>query len=494
MPTFQPTTTPILSQKSDCLLLFAAAAPNGAAQLSPTAAETDAQLGGQLAALCARGDFTGKSGQLAWLSPPADWRHKRLLLAGLGEDPEDAGDGMTAAFAAIADRTSEGMAHTAVAAAHLPADSLWPLVMAAGAAAYVYKMGGTTPAAEKLRRITLALPQNTTAAALKPAAAAATGAILTRHLAEQPGNVCTPEFLGKCAQALAKSAALHTTVLDEKAIRKHHMGGLLGVAQGSARPPRFIVMEHRGGAADAPPIVLIGKGVTFDTGGISIKPAATMDEMKFDMCGAATVFGVMRAAAAAKLPHNITGIIPACENMPSGTAIKPGDVITAASGTTIEVLNTDAEGRLILADALHYADGLGPATVIDIATLTGACVIALGNHTTGLMGRGDHLMQALQTAGTAAGDPCWRLPLGKKYQAQLKSDYADLANIGGRNAGTLTAACFLSRFTKCPNWAHLDIAGTAWTSKKRATARPVGLLVRYLSTLPAAKKATAKKS
>lgn len=475
MPTFKLSASPILAQKSDCLLVFAGSGKSRA-QLSAAAQEADAALGGQLAALCRSGDFRGRSGEVAWFGKVG--KHTRVLLAGLGEDDEDARDGLDAAFAACSRREIKDCA---AAVAHLSPALAAHAVLAAGAAAYHYTLGGLLPKAGKLRQVLLTKPAGFGNAQLALAAASAQGMSLTRHLAEQPGNVCTPDFLGKCAQTLAKKHRLRVTVRDEKQIRKLKMGALLAVGQGSTNPPRFITLEYKGGGKSAP-VALVGKGVTFDTGGISLKPGAAMDEMKFDMCGAATVFGVMQALALARLPINVTGIVPTCENMPDGRAVKPGDVITAASGKTIEVLNTDAEGRLILADALHYADTLRPAAVIDIATLTGACVIALGDHNSGLMGRGEKLLTALQAAGEASGDTCWRLPLGKKYQQQLKTDYADIANIGGRSAGTITAACFLSRFTECKQWAHLDIAGTAWNGGKRATARPVRLLMQYLAT------------
>ena len=479
MPTFKLSASPILAEKSDCLLVFAAAGRARPA-LSAAAKEADAALKGQIAALCRSGDFTGKSGETAWLGGVRG--HKRVLLAGLGKDDEDARDGLDAAFAAAAKREIKSCAAGVAHLSHILASHA---VMSAGAAAYEYHMGGAQPhAGKKLRKVILAKPPRFAPRHLALAVANSEGMSLTKHLAEQPGNVCTPDFLGKCAKALAKAQRLRATVLDEAQIRKLKMGGLLAVSRGSANPPRFIVLQYKGGGKRAP-IALVGKGVTFDTGGISLKPGSAMDEMKFDMCGAATVLGVMHAVAAARLRINVTGIIPTCENMPDGRAVKPGDVITASNGKTIEVLNTDAEGRLILADALHYADKLrpAPAAVIDIATLTGACVIALGSHASGLMGRGDRLLGALKKAGDASGDVCWQLPLGRKYQQLLKTDYADVANIGGRGAGTITAACFLSRFTESTQWAHLDIAGTAWSGGKRATGRPVPLLMHYLATL-----------
>jgi len=305
---------------------------------------------------------------------------------------------------------------------------------------------------------------------------------LTKDLGNLAPNICTPAYLAKQAKDLAKSHKLKVTVLEEKDMEKLGMGSLLSVAQGSEQPAKLIVLEYQGLSKKDNPIVLVGKGVTFDTGGISLKPAAEMDEMKFDMSGAASVLGTLQAVAEMKLPVNVVGIIPATENMPSGKATKPGDVVTSLSGQTIEVLNTDAEGRLILCDALTYAERYNPKVVIDIATLTGACVIALGNFTTGLLSNDDKLAQALLAAGEHAGDRAWQLPLWDEYQDLLKSNFADIANIGGRAAGTITAACFLSRFTKKYRWAHLDIAGTAWKSgkEKGSTGRPVPLLTQFL--------------
>jgi leucyl aminopeptidase len=260
------------------------------------------------------------------------------------------------------------------------------------------------------------------------------------------------------------------------------MGALLAVAQGSEQAPKFIVLRYQGGGAKRPPLVLVGKGITFDTGGISIKPAAEMDEMKFDMCGAASVLGTMRAIATIRPPIDLIGLIPTCENMPSGRATRPGDVVTSMSGQTVEILNTDAEGRLILCDALTYAERFRPAAVVDIATLTGACVIALGNHHSGLFARDDALADELLACGRDAADTCWRMPLDDEYQDALKSNFADMGNVGGRAGGAVTAACFLARFAKAYPWAHLDIAGTAWRSgaSKGASGRPVPLLVRFV--------------
>jgi leucyl aminopeptidase len=312
--------------------------------------------------------------------------------------------------------------------------------------------------------------------------AIAAGITLAREWANRPGNHCRPRDLGDEAKRLGKEFALKVEVLDRKAIEALGMGSFLAVAQGSEEPPRFIVMRYDGGTKNAPPVVLVGKGITFDTGGISIKPSAEMDEMKFDMGGAASVLGTMRAVAQLGPKVNVVGIIPSCENMPDGRSVKPGDVVTSMSGQTIEILNTDAEGRLILCDALTYAERFKPAAVVDIATLTGACVIALGHHHSGLFTADDALAGTLATAGQSALDTCWRMPLDEEYDEALKSNFADMGNVGGRAGGAITAAMFLRRFTSKYRWAHLDIAGTAWKSgaNKGATGRPVGLLTHFV--------------
>ncbi|HUG73820.1 MAG TPA: leucyl aminopeptidase, partial [Steroidobacteraceae bacterium] len=306
---------------------------------------------------------------------------------------------------------------------------------------------------------------------------------LLRDLGNLPPNVCTPRYLAQQAKELAREhPSLKVRVLDEAAIKRLKMGCLLAVSQGSAQPPRFITLEYKGGARGAAPVALVGKGVTFDTGGISLKDPAAMDEMKYDMCGAGSVLGTMLVAALLKLRLNLVGVIAAVENMPSGRATRPGDIVTSAAGKTVEILNTDAEGRLILCDALHYARRFEPAAVIDIATLTGACVIALGHHHTGIMGNDDALARDLVQAGVRASDRGWHLPLTEDYAEQLRSNFADLANIGGRDGGALTAGAFLGRFMTGMQWAHLDIAGTAWYSgaQKGGTGRPVPLLADYL--------------
>ena len=321
-----------------------------------------------------------------------------------------------------------------------------------------------------------------TAAALRHGQALAAGTALARECANRPGNHCTPSYLAEQARALGKSHGLKVQVLERKDCEKLGMGSFLAVAQGSEQAPKFIVAQWLGGAKGAAPVVLVGKGITFDTGGISIKAAAEMDEMKFDMGGAASVLGTLRAVAELKAKVNLIGIIPACENMPSGNAVKPGDVVTSLSGQTIEVLNTDAEGRLILCDALTYAERFKPAVVVDIATLTGACVIALGHHRSGLFSPDDALATELLAAGERALDPAWRMPLDDEYDEALKSNFADMGNVGGRAGGAITAAMFLKRFTAKLCWAHLDVAGTAWKSgaAKGSTGRPVPLLTHFV--------------
>ncbi len=318
---------------------------------------------------------------------------------------------------------------------------------------------------------------------IKQGSAIANGMSLARDLGNLAANVCTPRYLGKQAKSLSNEfSSIKTDLLSEAQMKKLGMGALLSVSAGSAEPAQLICMEYKGGAKKSKPVVLVGKGVTFDTGGISIKSSAGMDEMKFDMCGAASVFGAMRAVAELKLPINVVGVVAAAENMPSGEATKPGDVVTSMSGQTIEVLNTDAEGRLVLCDALTYIDKYKPDVVIDIATLTGAVITALGNHTTGLMSNNDQLADDLYKAGTDSQDRCWRLPLWDEYHKQLNSNFADLANIGGPAAGSITAGCFLASFAKDYHWAHLDIAGVAWKkgAAKGSTGRPVPMLMQYL--------------
>ena len=308
------------------------------------------------------------------------------------------------------------------------------------------------------------------------------GTSLAKDLGNLPSNVCTPSYLADQAKQLAKAHKLKVQVLDEKDMAQLKMGSFLSVTKGTREPAKFIVLEYNVGKSKSKPVVLIGKGITFDTGGISLKPSGEMDEMKYDMSGAGSVLGTLKAVAQMRLPINVVGLIPTCENMPGGDAIKPGDVVTSMSGQTIEILNTDAEGRLILCDALTYAERYQPESVVDIATLTGACVVALGSVASGLYSNDDGLAQELLDAGQDVWDRAWHMPLWDDYHEQIKSRFADVANVGGRPAGSVTAACFLSRFAKKYKWAHLDIAGTAWRSgkDKGSTGRPVPLLTNYL--------------
>lgn len=369
-------------------------------------------------------------------------------------------------------------------------DLVRALVESAEAAIYRFTECKSDVKANKrpLKKITLPLADSRARKRLQKAVdhglAIAAGQHLAKDLANLPGNICTPTYLAQQAQQVKRGVRkMKVSILEEKDMQKLGMGALLSVSRGSRQPAKLIVMEYRGGPAKSKPVVLVGKGLTFDAGGISIKPAANMDEMKYDMCGGASVIGTLKACVELDLPINVVGVVPSSENLPDGDANKPGDIVTSMSGQTIEILNTDAEGRLILCDALTYSARFDPDVVIDIATLTGACIIALGSHASGLMSNNDRLAEDLSEAGQQSRDRVWRLPIWDDYQPQLDSNFADMANIGGREAGTITAACFLSRFTRDYKWAHLDIAGSAWISggkDKGATGRPVSLLVQYL--------------
>jgi leucyl aminopeptidase len=334
-----------------------------------------------------------------------------------------------------------------------------------------------------------AAEQDAVQAGIAVAEAVCAGVILARDLVNEPGNIKSPDYLARQAQQMCAEAGIECTVLGQKELEKEKMGALLGVAQGSVREPRLIVMQYRGGVNGQKPIALVGKGVVFDAGGISIKPSEGMEEMKMDMGGGAAVIGTMLAAARLKLPCNLVAVVPAVENMPSGTAIRPGDILTSHSGKTIEVVNTDAEGRLILADAISYVRRFEPALVIDLATLTGACIIALGHHATAVLGNDEKLIESLLRAGERSGERLWQLPLWDEYVEQIKSEVADVKNVGGRPAGTITAAAFIQKFAEGLNWVHLDIAGTGWEEKGRpcypfgGTGVGVRLLSRYLRDL-----------
>ncbi len=453
---------------------------------------------GRIAKLVKSEHFSGAPGKSLLLHAPAGIAAERVLLLGAGKAHGADASGfrkmLSHAFSVLKSTGSSDAVFMLSGVDTLERDDLWQLRqlgLLAGTASYRYTRTLSKPApalllARVVAGLSTARGAKTTRAqayALVEGGAIAEGMNVARDLGNLPANICTPSYLASQARALARgNAALSCKVLDEKKMKELGMGALLSVTAGTREPARLIVLEYRGGARNAAPEVLVGKGVTFDSGGISLKPGAAMDEMKFDMCGAASVLGTMSAIARLKLRLNVVGIIAACENMPSGSATRPGDVVRSMAGITIEVLNTDAEGRLILCDALSYAARYKPAAIVDIATLTGACVVALGKHASGLFSNNEELAAELLAAGNQAHDRAWHMPLWDDYQEQLKSNFADVANIGGPGAGSVTAACFLSRFVKNQRWAHLDIAGSAWDNgaAKGATGRPVALLTRYL--------------
>lgn len=434
------------------------------------------------------GDFALKAGQALTLTHAEGIKAPRLVLAASGKTSLAAA--RAALAAGLGQIKSRGAVSAAVAFAGFDAELTESLAeqtaLAGKDAVYLYRhTKPSAPAAPKLARLSLVVGkagQKAAKAGLARGEAIAAGVELARECANRPANFATPTYLGEVVQGLGKSHGLKVEVLDRKAVEKLGMGSFLAVAQGSDEPLRFIVARYEGAAKTVAPVVLVGKGITFDTGGISLKPGAEMDEMKFDMGGAAGVIGTLRAVAELKPKLNLVMIVAACENMPSGRAVKPGDVVKSMSGQTIEILNTDAEGRLILCDALTYAERFKPAVVVDVATLTGACIIALGNLRSGMYASDDELATSLSSAGEAALDPCWRMPLDDEYEEGLKSNFADVANVGSRAGGSITAAKFLQRFAGKYRWGHLDIAGTAWKSgaAKGATGRPVGLLTHFV--------------
>ena len=460
-------------------------------ELPTSGVAADERRNGRIAALLKAGDFAGRAGE-CWLLDGTP----KTLLVGLGTRKNWSRKAyrraLTAAVNALA-RTQVTDAIVLFGQEPVPETDTYyrARFLAEGALAALYRINdlksARKPAPPKLARLGLAVADKGDLKGanlgLDHGAAIGAGVALTRDLANLPGNVCTPTHLANTARTLARRhKGLRVKVLGEAEVRRLKMGSFLSVARGSEEPLRFIAMEYRGGKPGVAPVALVGKGITFDTGGISLKPGAAMDEMKFDMGGAASVFGTLESLATMRAPVNVVGLVAACENMPSGRATKPGDIVKSMQGTTIEVLNTDAEGRLILCDALTYSRRYKPRAVIDLATLTGACVVALGAPYSGLMGNDDELVRDLETAGRRADDRAWHLPIGEEYVEMLRSNFADLANIGGRDAGALTAGSFLSRFTEGLKWAHLDIAGTAWLggAQKGATGRPVPLLVDYL--------------
>jgi len=462
-------------------------------KLSASAEALDRASQGGVREVLRRGDMEGKLGATLLLYRLAGVAAERVPLVGLGAEADlREREYREAARAAVKAAQETGAGSATLCFTEIRAgrrDSAWKarqVALVAAECAYRFEsMKSKKSDPRPLARVELLVAARDAQAAargLREGGAIGTGMSLAKDLGNLPANVCTPAFLADQARKLAREWKLGLDVLERKDMEKLGMGSLLSVAQGSRQPPKLIVLHYDGGAKKAKPVVLVGKGITFDTGGISLKPSPEMDEMKFDMCGAASVLGALSACAEMKLKLNVVGIIPTTENMPGGAASKPGDIVTSLSGQTIEVLNTDAEGRLILCDALTYAERFEPAAVVDIATLTGACVIALGHVASGLFSNKEALARELLAAGEEARDRAWHLPLWDDYQEQLKSNFADMANIGGRPAGSVTAACFLSRFAKKFDWAHLDIAGTAWNSgkDKGSTGRPVALLAGFL--------------
>lgn len=462
-------------------------------KLSAAASQLDAASEGAITAHLDMGDFSGDKHRTSLLYKLPGVTSKRVLLVGMGEKDKLTQESLaqltqTAVNALKTSKTNNVVSFLTdeIAPDFLEA-AVRQTVTAVTDALYTFdqfkskKDEATRPA---LAGWTVA---HTLAGdfskPLSHGMAIAEGMCVARDLANSPGNVCTPSHLAMVAQELANSSnKTDVNILEEGDMEALGMGSFLSVSKGSAQDGKMIILQYHGGKTGEAPLVLVGKGITFDTGGISLKPGAAMDEMKFDMSGAASVLGTMTACIAMQLPLNVVGMIAAAENMPSSKASKPGDIVTSMSGKTIEILNTDAEGRLVLCDALTYAERFNPAAVIDIATLTGACITALGHHTSGLLGNSDALAEEIIIASKQASDDVWRLPMGEKYQDQLKSNFADMANIGGAPGGTITAACFLSRFAENYPWAHLDIAGTAWKSgaAKGATGRPVPLLCQWL--------------
>jgi len=447
------------------------------------------------------GDLSDKAGKLLSLYHPLPDAPRSVVLVSIGDGK--AGAVRIAIAAAVsAVRSGKPARVTVVFAKPASAGALRAAVLAISDSCYVYTATKSKAEPNTMRQWLVGVPEADAAARAEfdTAVGTAEGIEFAKELGNSPANHCTPSHLAEAAKGLAKGPKFKCEVLGPKEIAKLGMGAFAGVAQGSNEPARFIVLQYHGAARTQAPVVLVGKGITFDTGGVSLKPAAEMDEMKFDMCGAASVLGVFRALGELRPAINVVGLVPTCENMNDGKAIKPGDVLETMSGQTVEVLNTDAEGRLILCDALTYAKRFSPSVVIDIATLTGACVIALGGVRSGLFSADDALAAALERAGEVSLDRCWRMPLDEDYGEGLKSNFADMANIAGRAAGAVTAAKFLQKFTDEFRWAHLDIAGTAWKSgaAKGATGRPVGLLLNFLleqSPVPAvAAKADGKSS
>ncbi len=466
-------------------------------RLSESAKKIDKLYRGNISNLCQRGTMDGSLGKVITLHNSERSKHACIVVVGCGDEDKFTINAFERAISAAAKEAQNYQASSVInCLTELPVKDADVLNKAQISmlcfTASNYRYNETKPKAAKqksrLRKVKLLAHQRDELDDIRDGAefgkAIANGMSLAKDLGNLPGNICTPSYLAEQALSLKKgNRKLQVKIIEEAEMEKMGMGALLSVSNGSIEPAKLICLEYQGGESSSRPVVLVGKGITFDTGGISIKPSAAMDEMKFDMCGAASVLGTLKTCCELDLPLNVVGVLACAENMPGGKATKPGDVVTTMSGQTVEILNTDAEGRLVLCDALSYIEKYKPEVVIDIATLTGACVVALGHIPSGLMSNNDELAHDLIQAGTLTGDRTWQLPLWDEYQSLLDSNFADIANIGGRWAGTITAACFLSRFTKKYRWAHLDIAGVAWNSAgkaKGATGRPVPLLTEYL--------------
>lgn len=483
----------ILSNKSDCLVIGVFSSKKKKIALEGAAKHIDEAANGLISEFLKTGDFKGSLEETHTFYNLECIASPRVLLLGLGAkenfDSRSINKATKAASKSVKSSTIKSLsfylaefaedfenAATQIVIAH--ADSVYQLAD--------YK--SETPEKTKLKKVSIGFSEKQTPAntkkiktAIKNGAAIAEGMKVSRDLANHPGNVCTPTYIANTAKKIAKDySKISIKILEEKEMEKLGMGAFLSVSKGSDEPGKMIVLQYKGAKKKTQaPIALVGKGITFDTGGISLKPGASMDEMKFDMSGAASMLGTLKACAEMELPINIVVVLAAAENMPSGRATKPGDIVTSMAGKTIEVLNTDAEGRMVLCDALTYVGKFKPEVVIDTATLTGACIIALGHHICAVLSNDDELAAEIIDAGNTIDDKAWQLPIGDDYTKQLKSSFADLGNIGGRAAGTITAACFLAEFTKDYKWAHIDIAGTAWTGKD-STGRPVPLLSQYL--------------
>lgn len=486
----------LIVHKTECLIIgrFEGRGEN------PLIDEIDEAMGGLISSAIKAGDFKGKLNQTVVFYCGEKLSPERILLVGLGNRREFNRDKLREASGTAASEAKKmgikilSTSLTEVASEILsPLDSAQTVVEGTMLSLYAFDDFKTDKKekSKKIKTLNIVLPLKSKVLGKVEKGATkgrklSESVFFTRDLISNPGNVATPSYLAKKAGDMAKKLGIKITVLEKDEMKKLGMGGLLGVSQGSDQPPKLIILEYSGGKEKDQPYVLVGKAVTFDSGGISIKPSPGMEEMKTDMSGGAAVIGSIMAAASLKLPFNIVSIVPATENLPGGRAYKPGDILTSMSGQTIEVLNTDAEGRLILADALTYAERFNPQAVIDIATLTGACIIALGNHASGLLGNNEGLKKELVKAGEETGERLWELPMWEPYKKQISSDIADMKNVGGREAGTITAAAFLDKFASKYHWAHIDIAGTAWEKTGRpfipkgAAGVGVRLIIKYL--------------